>query len=70
MSTEELLEQAKALPPAEQLAPVKTLLNELDFFSVIGLDFEQQSHRNVHAGEFHCAQAPERFTHGAPRHGA
>ena len=30
MSTEDLLEQAKTLPPAEQLALVEALLNELD----------------------------------------
>ena len=30
MATEELLERAKALPPAEQLALVEALLNELD----------------------------------------
>lgn len=30
MSTDELLERAKALPPAEQLELVEALLNELD----------------------------------------
>lgn len=30
MSTEELLEQAKTLPPAEQLELIEALLNELD----------------------------------------
>ena len=30
MSTEELLEQAKTLPPAEQLELVEALLNELN----------------------------------------
>ncbi|MBI4193952.1 MAG: addiction module protein [Betaproteobacteria bacterium] len=30
MSTDELLEQAKTLPPAEQLELVEALLNELD----------------------------------------
>jgi putative addiction module component (TIGR02574 family) len=30
VSTEELLEQAKTLPPAEQLELIEALLNELD----------------------------------------